>query len=119
MSLNLADLEAPIEPVRLPGGREVAVVPMDGIAYDLLLALRKKEKAEVGSSGRMLWDIAARCIPDATPEEVGGLSVVMANAVIGLATRTLDAVAAEAPRPPAATGPAPAPAAPSGTSAGA
>jgi hypothetical protein len=103
VSVKLADLEAPIEPVVLPGGREVAVVPINGIVMELYQAYRDQEAATKGSGGAVLYQIVAKLLPSATEEEVKALTPAQCAVVIELATRTYQAVAEASPvRPPVA-----------------
>lgn len=121
MAVKLADLEKPIEPVILPGGREVAVKAITGMAMELYGEFRQKQrKAREIPEGTPEREVAAlelveiRCrlvgelLDGATDREVKSLTPIMCDTVIELATRTYEAVEAEQPtRPQPAAAPAP------------
>lgn len=77
--IRLADLAASPGSVILPDGRKVEVRPIDGIGMQLIQAL------QTGREPMVLWDIVARCLGMAR-EDVMGINMPQANAIIELAS---------------------------------
>lgn len=89
MAIRLSDLDKPLEPVVLPSGREVAVVPVNGAVAQM------RADYNASSDPALLWQIAAELLPDATPEEIRKLSVAHCAAVIAIAAGNAEALLSE------------------------
>lgn len=93
--LDLSALDAPAGTVMLPGGKVVAVRSADGHVYRALhrLGLAAASFAENPAgephpdllNTRILWDLAARCLPDLAPEEIEGLTAVQCGIILRVA----------------------------------
>jgi len=66
--------------VELPDGRIVDVRPVDGIGFDLYSEIEADP-----SKGAKIWEIAARCLPSLTLDEVKTLTPSECAAVIAVA----------------------------------
>lgn len=110
MALDLVALEAPLEPVRFPNGREFAVREFGPAEYELWQA------AQAGS-GKHTITLLRRCVPDATDADIETLSPRMIAAVIAHAQHKLELMLAALGNAPGGAAPAPAspPSAPSAT----
>jgi hypothetical protein len=79
-AINLADMLAPLPPVRFPTGAECAVRPFTAEAYELYRALRGRMEKAVQGEGinedemqEMLSRLLALVVPDATPDDLASL----------------------------------------------
>ena len=92
--VRLADLDAPLKPVKLdpspewPEGRWVRVRPIDGKGYQLL------QEIEATQAFRLYWEIARRVLPDATQDEIDRLTPREVVAVVEIAAGNVAAVEA-------------------------
>lgn len=85
--LDLVALEAPLEPVRLPNGRELAVRPFGAAEYELWAAIQ---------AGRveLTIELLRRTLPDATEADLDTLTPRMIAAVLGHAQHKTELVLA-------------------------
>jgi hypothetical protein len=112
--VDLQRFDYPLEHIILPGGREVAVRPVDGVVQRAIVRLgeiqkrlgeaqveldlaktegRQPDLAKVQIepalmsqlTGTELWDIAGRCLVGATEEEINGLTAVQCGIVLKIA----------------------------------
>lgn len=109
--IPLAALDEPCPSLLLPDGREVGIRQIDGIGMQLM------QVAQDGDAS-LFWDVAARCLPALTPDEVRAFTLTQARTVVeiacGGAQRVLDALG-ESAAPTVTTPSAPPCAIPSGS----
>jgi predicted DNA-binding antitoxin AbrB/MazE fold protein len=96
MKIRLADLEKPLEDVELPDGTEHKVERFNGFTTELWSQWGEKSEEDRATDLQVLWDIAGRCIPTATDEQIKGLSVAQVVAVITVAAGNVEKVLAAA-----------------------
>lgn len=110
MAIDLVALEAPLEPVRFPNGKEFRVVEFGPAEYELWQAVQGGDEAAAP-------ELLRRCVPDAASEDLAILTPRMIAAIVGHAMRKLDLVLAALGNVQggAATAPATPPSAPSAT----
>lgn len=87
--VRLADLIKELDSVELPGGRVSKVNHIDGIAMQL------QQELQASGNPMLLWEIAARCLPDASREEVYALTLEQATRVVEIASGVATAVLEE------------------------
>lgn len=107
MVIDLKKYSAPGPEVKLPSGRVVRVRPVDGHVYHALVRIEErlvaaKQAIERGETtaveiaeGHELWDLAARCLPDCTPEEVNDLTSEECGIILRIAQGTLGSLLKE------------------------
>lgn len=93
--IRLADLDTPVGDVELPSGRTIAgrtiaVRAIDGAGAQLYTRLQAGELTD----GREPWDLARRCLPSATEEEIQALTPQMCSGVAMIAMGHVNAVMA-------------------------
>ena len=91
MTVRLAELEADLPTVELPGGEEVTVRRLDGVAAGLWYEWSRAESDD-DRDPRILWQVAARCLPSVAAEVVEGLTAPQAAAVIAVASGNVEKV---------------------------
>ncbi|MHB9005242.1 MAG: hypothetical protein ACYC6C_14545 [Coriobacteriia bacterium] len=89
----LSSLEVPCDSIRLTDGREVAVRQIDGVCMQMLKDLQRDDTT-------LFWRVAERCLPSLSAEEVAGLTLSQARAVVDIACGAT-AASADAPAAPA------------------
>lgn len=102
--LNLVELDAPLDSVILPGGREVRCLFPDAEAYEMLVE-HGKAGEDIKTRTGLAYAIAARILPDLTADEVKALSFKSVTLIIAHSTGTLGKVLeamGEAQGPPTA-----------------
>lgn len=82
--LDLGAVRGDPVPVKLPSGREVNVVPIDGNTRLELKRLRETPDDQL--TGDEMWALAARLMPDATSEEIEMLTAAQVGAVLRIAS---------------------------------
>jgi hypothetical protein len=87
MALDLVALEAPLEPVRFPNGREFAVREFGPAEWELWQRIQAGETEHTAT-------LIRRCVPDATDADLDTLSPRMAAAIVGHAQHKLEVVLA-------------------------
>jgi hypothetical protein len=80
------------------GGREIAVKPLDGVSYQKLVELTKEGPIKKGEDLLVMYEVAKRCLPDLSEEEVMGMSAPQIGALIGVAQSTIDDVERTIPK---------------------
>jgi hypothetical protein len=96
----LAALDEPLPPLQLPDGRTVAIRQIDGIGMQILNQTQQGEF-------QLIWDVAARCLPELTIEQVRAFTLTQARQIVEVACGSAERVLADIERPtaPAETGP--------------
>jgi len=111
MRFKLTDLEAPPDEVEFADGSVHPVRRVDGFAMDLWRRYRSLPPEERQYAHDLTWELAARLLPTATPEQVKALSWVAIVSVINIAGGNVDKLIADAegngrgPEVTAASGP--------------
>jgi hypothetical protein len=90
--IRLADLVAPAPEVELPDGTVHRVRRLDGVTASLWYDWQQTPTE--ARDPRILWQMAARCLPGATEEQVQSLTPEEAGAVIAVAAGNVDKVMA-------------------------
>lgn len=85
----LADIDAPLPPVQLPNGRVVSVRQADGKTFQLV------QQLQASNDPSLIWEIAQRCLPGATEDEVLSLTIAQATKVMTIASGAAVAVLEE------------------------
>lgn len=85
----LSALEEPCPPLRLADGRDVVIRQIDGVGMQLLQLAQ-------GGEALLFWDVAARCLPALSPDEVREFTLAQVRQIVevacGAAQRVLDAL---------------------------
>jgi hypothetical protein len=90
MTLNLHDLDTPLEPVRfVKDGPEYAFHPIDGIGQQLLISTTG---AEPEVRRKALYDIVAGCIPEAPRDLIDRLTYDKVDLLLALAGKAVKSV---------------------------
>lgn len=83
--------------VRL-NGREITVKPLDGVSYQKLVELTKAGPVKKGEDLLVMYEVAKRCLPDLSEEEVMSMSAPQIGALIGVAQSSIEDVEATIPK---------------------
>ncbi len=94
--IKLVELERPLEDVELPDGTEHKVERFNGFTADLWSQWGEKPEEVRQLDIQVLWEIASRCIPTASQEQIKGLTVSQVVAVITVAAGNVEKVLASA-----------------------
>jgi len=88
--LRLADLDREAEVVELPDGTEVKVKRLDGVMAHMWSEFIAAPEGERDAT--ILWDLAGRCLPDVSQDDVNNLTAGQAGAVIAVASGNVERV---------------------------
>lgn len=108
--IPLAALEEACPSLKLPDGRVVEIRQIDGVGMQLAQLAR--------DDASLMWDVAMRCLPGLTADEVRGFTASVVSNIVRIASGTAESVLTTVGESdaPAATGtPAPSSMTPSGT----
>ena len=79
-------------------GREITVKPLDGVSYQRLVELTKKGDVDKSEGLLVMYEVAKRCLPDCSEEEVMAMSAGQIGALIGVAQSSIDHVESTIPK---------------------